>query len=89
VKNKLPNIEFSAISRLLAYKNNHLATIDQEVAKLALYKPKETITDVDIEKYVISDIETNIFRLLDALLALNHRLALSEFQMLLETNSVF
>lgn len=89
VKNRLPNIEFSAISKLLAYKNNHLASIDAEIEKLGLFKPEATITDADIETYVISDIETNIFRLLDGLLALDRATALRELKTLLLTNSVF
>lgn len=89
VKNKLPNIEFSAISKLLAYKNNHLASIDAEIGKLGLFKTDTPITDADIEKYVISDIETNIFRLLDALLSLDQVTALRELKTLLETNNVF
>ena len=89
VKNKLPNIELSAISKLLAFKNNHLASIDSEIEKLALFKPKELITDDDIERYVVSDIETNVFRFLDTLLTLDQASALREFQLLLESNSVF
>jgi len=89
VKTQLPNIELSAITKLLAYKNNHLASIDAEVAKLWLFKTSEPITEADIEKYVISDIETNIFRLLDAVLALDSAQSLKELRILLETNSVF
>lgn len=89
VKNKLPNIEFSAISKLLAYKNNHLTSIDAEIEKLSLFKPEQSITDADIEKYVVSDIETNVFRLLDAILVFNHTLALRELQTLLQTDSIF
>ncbi len=89
VKDHLPTIEFSAITKLISYKNNNLPQIDQEILKLSLFFWDEQITESDIEKYVVPTQETSIFKLIDAILVFDKITAIKELSVLLQTDGIF
>ena len=47
------------------------------------------ISELDIERYVLSDLETSIFKLIDAILIFDITLSLKELNTLLQTDNIF
>ena len=65
------NTEKNAINKLLVYTNGDVMRLAGEIDKLASFKKKGTINEKDIDLLVIPDIEQNVFKLTDAILANN------------------
>ena len=89
VRQRLINIDNLAINRLIQYKNSELTKIESEIDKLSLFKINDRITEEDIKKYIIPEIEISIFQLTDAIAEMNFRQAIANLNIILETNSVF
>jgi len=75
-------IEPEAISKLIEYIGNDLWRMSNEIAKLLSYNRK--ITTENIETLVQSQVESDIFKMIDAVGAKNLKVALKECQNLLE-----
>jgi len=63
--------EKNAISKLLVYTNGDVMRLVGEIDKLTAFKKKGTVNEKDIDLLVIPDIEQNVFKLTDAILANN------------------
>ena len=68
-------IELLAARKLIEFAGADLWRLQNEIGKLAAYKNGEAITEGDIEEMVESKIETDIFKMIDALAARNKILA--------------
>ncbi|EKD65883.1 MAG: hypothetical protein ACD_49C00077G0011 [uncultured bacterium (gcode 4)] len=89
IRSRLINIDSSAISKLINYKNSSLNKIEAEIDKLHLFKMNDRITEDDIRNYVIPEIEISIFELTDAIQELNSMKWISSLKTILDSNSIF
>ncbi len=63
--------EKNTINKLLVYTNGDVMRLAGEIDKLAAFKRKGMVNEKDIDLLVIPDIEQNVFKLTDAILANN------------------
>ncbi len=89
IRSRLLNIDSLAIKKLIEYKNSNFSKIDKEIDKLELFKSNDRITEDDIIKYIVPEIEVSIFKITDAIFELNPKIAILNFNKLLETNNIF
>lgn len=89
IKNRLVNIDNGAATKLIQYKNSQITKIESEIDKLYLFRTNDRITEDDIKKYVIPEIEISIFELTDAIFELNPRKSIKSLDLILETNNIF
>ncbi|MDD2487549.1 MAG: DNA polymerase III subunit delta [Candidatus Gracilibacteria bacterium] len=89
IRKRLINIDTDAITRLIQYKNSEINKIEAEIDKLYLFKMHDRITEDDIRKYVIPEIEISIFQLTDAIFELNPKKSIDSLNLILETNNIF
>lgn len=81
-ENRGAKIEGETVSKLIDYVGNDLFRMSNELDKLISYDKK--ITDETIELLVKSQVESDIFRMIDAVGQKNLKSALKEYQKLLE-----
>lgn len=86
IREKLLEIDNSAIEKLIRYKWGNLDKIDHEIDKLQLFKNHERVKTEDIEKYISPEIEVSIFELLDNLYSANYNEAILKFRIMMEQN---
>lgn len=89
IRSRLINIDSSAISKLINYKNSSLNKIELEIDKLHLFKMNWRITEEDIVNYVIPEIEISIFELTDAVMEQNTMKWIRALKTILDSNSIF
>ncbi|EKD29554.1 MAG: hypothetical protein ACD_78C00360G0002 [uncultured bacterium (gcode 4)] len=88
IRKKIPHIDITAISRLIEFTGADINRIESELDKLSLYKQDGWITEEDIRSYVLSNIESSIFALTDAIFALDSVRAHAEFLRIIETHNI-
>lgn len=88
VRRRLPHIDISAASLLIEHTAGDINRIESEIDKLALYKQEDWITETDIRDNVTANIETSIFGLTDAILALDAQKSHTELVKILETHNI-
>lgn len=89
IRSRLINIDSLAIKKLIEYKNSDISKIDKEIDKLELFDSKERITEEDIIKYVIPEMEVSIFKFIDSILELNSKQATYDLDLILETSNIY
>jgi len=82
VENRKADIEPEAVSKLIEYVGNDLWRMKNEIDKLISFSKK--ITSENIELLVKSQVESDIFKMIDAIGQKNLKVALYECQNLLE-----
>lgn len=84
VQGKLGHVKISqsALQNLILYAGNDLWCLDNEIKKLAHYKPEGTLTVEDIDVMISGNAESNIFQAIDALGQKNFFKAMQDFNLL-------
>ena len=88
IRNELLWIDNAAISKLIQYKWLDLSKIESEIWKLSLYRANDRITEDDIEKNVLPEIDVSVFQFLDRLYELNFNKALVNLKRILENDKI-
>lgn len=73
-------IEGKAIDKLIEIFNNDLWQIENEILKLSIFKKGETITIKDVEEFVDSNVEFDVFKIIDNAVNGNKKEALKQIK---------
>lgn len=83
ITNKKCSIEKSALDKLVSYAENNTWLLNQEIEKLTTFKEAEKITEEDIDLLVTSNVNINIFELIDSIAQKNKNKTLKSLEKLL------
>ena len=74
--NPKDSISKEALEKLILYVGNDTLVLDKEIQKLVNYADQKTISELDVEKLVNANLDSNIFNTIDVLALKNKREAL-------------